>query len=403
MTWSLKSFNISGMQYKRQLVSAICENLKTRLPVFQVIMGPRQVGKTTAARQIIEQMGIPSVYGSADSPMPVGPEWIETQWRRADRLLHEKGSPVLLVLDEVQKVKGWSEAVKRLWDGRASDIRLLVLGSAALLIQRGLSESLAGRFYVNRFVHWSWSECIEAFGWSLNEWLYFGGYPGSEIFRKDASQWKQYISDAFVESVIARDVLQMQPVTKPALMRHLFGLAVTFPAQIFSYNKMLGQLQDAGNTTTLAHYLRMLDTAYLVSGLELFSKGQIRHRGSSPKLILWNNALINGLSLKGFDESLADSVWWGRIVENAAGAHLLNGLAGRNVSVTYWRRGAAEVDFVLSAGDRTVAIEIKSGRSGRVSGLEAFRTHYPKAEAMIIGGPGLPLEEFFRTDPIDLL
>ncbi len=392
-----------AMEYRRQSVSAICENIKAGLPVFQVIMGPRQVGKTTAARQIMDEIGIPSVYASADSPLPVGPEWIETQWRRAEQLLRDRKTPVLLVLDEVQKVKGWSEAVKRFWDGRDSDIRLLVLGSAALLIQRGLTESLAGRFFVNRFPHWSWAECAGAFGWSLNEWLYLGGYPGSEVFRRDEARWKQYISDAFVESVISKDVLQTQPVTKPALMRHLFGLAVTFPAQVLSYNKMLGQLQDAGNTTTLAHYLRMLDTAYLVSGLELYSKGQIRHRGSSPKLILWNNALINGLSLKGFDEVLADPVWWGRIVENAAGAHLLNGLAGKNVSVTYWRSGTAEVDFVLATGDHTLALEIKSGRSGRVSGLEAFRGRYPRAQAKIIGGPGLPLEEFFRTDPIHLL
>ena len=186
-------------------------------------------------------------------------------------------------------------------------------------------------------------------------------------------------------------------------MRHLFGLAATFPAQILSFNKMLGQLQEAGNTTTLAQYLRMLETAYIVSGLELFSKGQIRRRGSSPKFILWNNALINGLSLKDYEETLADPVWWGRIVENAVGAHLLNTLAGKNVSVTYWRKGHFEVDFVLSLGNNLLALEVKSGRSGHTSGLEAFRHHYPEAKTQIIGQAGLPLEEFFKLDPLELL
>jgi predicted AAA+ superfamily ATPase len=256
---------------------------------------------------------------------------------------------------------------------------------------------------VNRFPNWGLRECEQAFGWNLNEWLYFGGYPGSEIFKSDVLQWKQYISDAFIESIIAKDVIQLQPITKPTLMRHLFGLAATFPAQILSYNKMLGQLQEAGNTTTLAQYLRMLETAYIVSGLELFSKGQIRRRGSSPKFILWNNALINGLSLKDYDETLADPAWWGRIVENAVGAHLHNSLAGRNVSVTYWRKGHSEVDFVLSSGNNLLALEVKSGRSGRHSGLEAFSHHYPEAKIQIIGQAGLPLEEFFKLDPIELL
>lgn len=386
--------------YQRHAVAGIAENIGRDLPVFQVIVGPRQAGKTTAARQIIEQMGMPSVYASTDSPLPVGPEWIETQWRRARTLAAEKQRPVLLVLDEVQKVRGWSEVVKALWDERPPDIRLLVLGSSALLIQKGLTESLAGRFFVNRFGHWSWPECAEAFGWGLNEWLYFGGYPGAVIFKQDVDQWKQYIADAFVESIIAKDVLQLQPVTKPALMRHLFGLAATFPAQVYSYNKMLGQLQDAGNATTLAQYLGMLETAYIVSGLELFSRGQVRRRGSSPKLILWNNALINGLSLKGYEETVADSVWWGRLVENAVGAHLLNSLAGKNVAVTYWRQGADEVDFVLSSGRRLIALEVKSGRSGRTSGLEAFKHKYPQAEVCVIGGAGMPLEEFFSGDPV---
>lgn len=344
-----------------------------------------------------------SIYASADSALPVEPGWIETQWKRAEQKASETNNPVLLVLDEIQKVASWSEEIKWLWDQRTSDIRLLILGSSALLIHQGLTESLAGRFFLNRFTHWDWQECADAFGWTLNDWLYFGGYPGGEVFRKNDFQWKQYITDALIDTVITKDVLQLNPITKPALLHNLFGLAATFPSQIFSYNKMLGQLQEAGNTTTVAHYLRILGQAYLVSGLELFSKGQIRKRGSSPKLILWNNALINGLSLKNQQQSQTDPVWWGRVVENAVGAYLLNSLAGRPISLTYWRKGPAEVDFVLHSGEQIVALEIKSGRQGKTSGLQAFKKEYKNASIRIIGANGIPLEAFFSTHPEKLL
>jgi predicted AAA+ superfamily ATPase len=186
----------------------------------------------------------------------------------------------------------------------------------------------------------------------------------------------------------------MQTIAKPALLRHLFGLAATHPAQILSYNKMLGQLQDAGNTVTLANYLRLLETAFLASGLELFSRGQQRKRGSSPKLILWNNALVNATSLETFEQAFSDGAWWGRLIENAVGAHLLNQLQGSSWSITYWREAAAEVDFVVAHGTDTWAVEVKSGRGDRVSGLTAFRKRYPKSRALLVGESGVSLQEF---------
>jgi predicted AAA+ superfamily ATPase len=387
----------------RDAVLRIFESLSRDLPVFQVISGPRQVGKTTAAKQMMERFPHESIYASADAPLPTESDWIESQWRLAELKVESTGKPVLLVLDEIQKVANWNEIIKALWDQRVADIRLLILGSSALLIHQGLTESLAGRFFLNRFTHWNYAECAEAFGWSLNDWFYFGGYPGGDVFKADDFQWKQYISNALIETVISKDVLQLNPITKPALLHNLFGLSATFPSQIFSYNKMLGQLQEAGNTTTLAHYLRILGQAYLVSGLELFSMGQIRKRGSSPKLILWNNALINGLSLKSYEQTLADSIWWGRVVENAVGAYLLNAFADKPVCITYWRKRSDEVDFVLQSGTDVVALEIKSGRQGKVSGLKAFRNEYKNSRAMIIGGNGIPLEEFLTTPPEKLL
>ena len=385
------------MKFERAVVGEIEAALKRRPPLLQVVIGPRQVGKTTAASQVEMRLGWPSHTASADTPLPHPPEWIETQWRLARAKAVSSKHRLLLVLDEIQKVRGWSEVVKRLWDAEVRagvKVYPVLLGSSALLVQRGLTESLAGRFFLHRCTHWSWPECRDAFGWDVDRWIYFGGYPGAAAIADDELQWKRYVADSLIETVLSRDVLQMQTITKPALLRHLFGLAATYPAQILSYNKMLGQLRDAGNTVTLANYLRLLETAFLASGLELFSRGQERKRGSSPKLILWNNALVNATSLKTFDQAFADGPWWGRLIENAVGSHLLNHLQGPPWSVTYWRDAGEEVDFVVSHGAQTWAVEVKSGRSDRVSGLAAFRKRYPKSKAWLVGDTGVPLQDF---------
>ncbi len=370
--------------------------------VIQALVGPRQVGKTTLARQLIARLPFPSVYASADAPLPPGPEWVETQWRQAEIRATAAGGPVLLVLDEIQKVSGWSEVVKRLWDARSQgpyDIRLLLLGSSALLLQAGLSESLAGRFFLHRCSHWSFSECRRAFDWSLDQWLYFGGYPGAAAFVDNGDHWRQYVTDSLIETVLARDVLQLQRVAKPALLRHLFLLSAAYPAQILSYTKMLGQLQDAGNTTTLSHYLTLLEGAFLVSGLQAFSQGVVRRRASSPKWILWNNALVNALAAPTFEQTRADPGAWGRRVENAVGAHLLNHLSPAACSIHYWRVGADEVDFVVQYGAAIWAIEVKSGRGHKLPGLHAFRRRYPDCRSLVIGAEGMPLETFFEMPP----
>lgn len=388
------------MNYERHLKSALLAEFSRPTPVIHILIGPRQVGKTTIARQIQETIKIPTVYATADSPVPLDAAWIETSWRRAVAEGTATGAPVLLILDELQKVQGWSETLKLLWDSRASgpEIRVLILGSSALLMQEGLTESLAGRFFQHRCTHWDYAECRDAFGWSLEQWLYFGGYPGAAVFTKDEAAWKRYIADSLIETVVARDVLQMSKVAKPALLRHLFALAATLPAQIVSYNKMLGQLHDAGNTTTLANYLRLLESAFLASGLEIFSRGRQRKRGSSPKFILWNNALVNALSTRSFAESSKDAVWRGRLVENAVGACLCNNLHAVEYTVTYWRQGNYEVDFVVARGNDLWALEVKSGRSGKAEGLARFRTLYPESRALLVGGPGIPLEEFFSRN-----
>ncbi len=387
------------MDYERPLLSTLRKALSRPAKVIHVLIGPRQVGKTTMARQIEASIGIPAIYATADSPVPLDASWIETHWRRAVAE-GASGGPLLLILDEVQKVRGWSETLKLLWDGRPAtpEIRVLILGSSSLLMQEGLTESLAGRFFLHRCHHWSFPECRDAFGWNLERWIYFGGYPGAVPFTEDESEWKRYIADSLIETVIARDVVQMSRITKPVLLRHLFALAAALPAQTVSYTKMLGQLQDAGNTTTLAHYLKLLESAFLASGLELFSLGKQRKRGSSPKLILWNNALVSALSTRTFADALRDPLWWGRLVENAVGAYLCNGLPTVEYAVTYWRDGNHEVDFVVARGKEVWAMEVKSGRSGKTSGLSRFLSLYPKARPILVGAQGIPLETFFSRD-----
>ena len=385
---------------KREATKQILADIKSGPSLIRAIVGPRQVGKSTAAQQVAEDLKLPSVIESADSALPHSSDWISLHWQRARRLTSD--GPALLVLDEIQKVSGWSEEVKRLWDEDQKtklELHVLILGSSALLIQQGLTESLAGRFFLYPFLHWSFKEMHLLSDWTLNEWIYFGGYPGAAVFRNQEDKWKSYVADSLVETAIARDVLGSKRIAKPALLHQLFGLAVTHPARILSYNKMLGQLQDAGNTTTLAEYLKLLGSAQLVHSLELFSKGKARMRASSPKLIPQNNALVNALSTYSYESVENDPAAWGWLVENAVGVHLTNSLSFSQWSLSYWRKGNAEVDFVIQSSEKIIAIEVKSGRPRKLSGINIFQSAYPQAKTLLLGEAGIPLKEFFEAEP----
>ena len=392
--------------FERKIVDEITYGLSKSKKLLHIITGPRQVGKTTAVMQIADKWLGPVVIASADLPLPPGPEWINAYWGQAVRAASQEttsGSDVLLIFDEIQKVQGWSEVVKSLWDAECREpagINVVLLGSSSLLLQKGLSESLAGRFLLYRCTHWQFSEMEEAFGWDYDKWIFFGGYPGTSDFIDNEDLWARYVTDSLIETVLAKDVLQLQTVAKPALLRHLFLLACGVPAQILSYNKMLGQLHDAGNTTTLSHYLRLLESAFLVTGLELFKKGKLKKRGSSPKLIIWNNALINAVVGNTFEDCRNNYSWWGRLVENAVGSHLLNHLAGLRYSVFYWRERGLEVAFVVETPKKLWAIEVKSGKPHHTPGLAKFCEHYPEAQPLIIGQGGMSLENFFRSIPV---
>ncbi len=388
--------------YERPLVAELIKALtRPKGPYrIQIVIGPRQVGKTTAALSVAEKWDGPTRYAAADEVLPPGPEWIRTQWELGRRDAKKKRA--LLILDEVQKVPGWSEVVKGLWDADRRvhiPLSVVLLGSSALLLGSGATESLAGRFQLHRSTHWTWPECRDAFGWNLEQWVFFGGYPGAAGLVDDFPAWRSFIRDALIEAVLGRDVLAIERVTKPALLRHLFGLACHYCAQAMSYNKMLGQLQDAGNTTTLSHYLELLARAFLVSGLPRFSGSVVKSRASSPKLIVWSNALVSATLGGAFEETRQNRSLWGRLVENAVGAHLVSHLHDAAEEVSYFRDGDEEVDFVLRRGESLVGLEVKSGNPGKQSGVHTFLKKHPGARALLVGAGGVPLEEFFESDP----
>ena len=375
---------------------------------LQVLAGPRQVGKTTMVQQVLAEFEGRSVFVSADEPALRDTAWVAAQWERARLVARDAGKRgAVLVLDEVQKIPTWSEAVKRLWDEDTRTrlpLRIVLLGSAPLLVQRGLSESLAGRFEILHLPHWSFAEMRAAFGYSLEQYLYFGGYPGAAPLADDPPRWRRYLLDALVETTIARDLLLLTRVDKPALLRRLFELGCRYSGQVLSYTKMLGQLHDAGNTTTLAHYLELLAGAGMITGLPKFAGAAVRSRGSSPKLQVFNTALLTAQSGLTPSEARADREFWGRLTESAVGAHLANAAACGLCQLFYWREGNREVDFVVRAGRMLVAIEVKSGRAPVAhSGLAAFKEAFKPKRTMLVGGDGTPVEEFLSRPVTDWL
>jgi hypothetical protein len=369
---------------------------------MQVLYGPRQTGKTTLAHQVMGDLEIPSHYASADEPTLKDRTWIEQQWEIA-RLKMESENSALFVMDEAQKIDGWSETVKRLWDEdtlKALPLHVMLLGSSPLLVQRGLTESLAGRFEVIPVTHWSFAEMREAFGWGLDEYIFFGGYPGGADLIDDQKRWSNYIKEALIETTISRDILLMTRVDKPALLRRLFELGCSYSSQILSYQKMLGQLQDAGNTTTLAHYLNLLEGAGLLAGLSKYAGQRVRQRASSPKLLVLNTALMTAQSQLNLREAKQDTDFWGRLVESAIGAALMNGLRGENIELFYWSSRNREVDFVLSRRKSLVALEVKSGRrKATLPGIEAFSKEFPVTKNLLVGAQGIPVEDFLLIPP----
>jgi len=397
-----------NMSYQRAEKEIIQKRLQDEPRRFiQVIYGPRQVGKTTLVRQVIRDLNYPYSLVAADAVAATDQVWIAQKWESArTKQQLSPDSPYLLVIDEVQKIDNWSEQVKAEWDRDTQeerDIRVILLGSSRLMLQQGLTESLAGRFESTYLGHWSYKEMKEAFGLTPDEYIWYGGYPGAITLKNDEDRWKAYVRDSLLETSISRDILMLTRVDKPALMKRLFEIGSSYSGQVLSFTKIMGQLADAGNTTTLANYLVLLNEAGLLGGLEKYSPNLVRKRSSSPKFQVHNTAIMSGISNETFDTLKADHKAWGRWVESAVGAHLINqSFKIKKLNIYYWREGNDEVDFVVEYQKRIIALEVKTSKVGGLTGLNAFAKAFRPEKSLVIGTDGIPWEDFLQMNVLDL-
>lgn len=388
--------------YKRAEYQVITERLKEPRKFIQVVMGARQIGKSTVVKQVLQDLDMPYRLFSADNVPATNNAWISDCWAAARSLKESRGwESVVLVIDEIQKIANWSEAVKKEWDDdtfHGRNIKVLLLGSSRVLLEKGLSESLAGRFEEIRMSHWRYREMQECFGFSLDQYMFYGGYPGAATLIGDEDRFGQYIQSAIIEATINKDILMDTPISKPALLRQTFELGAAYSGELLSLNKMLGSLQDAGNTVTLAGYINLLDESGLLCGLQKFSMDMARRRASIPKLQVYNNALKMVYSPLTFEQVILNRKAWGRIFESAIGAYLVNQAFVHRFEVFYWRERDDEVDFVLRKKGAVVAIEVKSNAEKRTEGLDKFRKLFHPQTAFIVGDGGISAEDFFSMD-----
>ena len=392
--------------YRKKQLNILINRMLEQRHFIQIITGPRQVGKTTLIKQLKEDISLPVTYFSADNVSNPDSGWIDLQWDIQRTKFQTSGvKEYILVFDEIQKISNWSEAIKKQWDKDTFEnrnIKLILLGSSQMLLQKGISESLAGRFGLIPMAQWSFSEMNEAFGFTELEYLWFGGYPGGAVLKNDEARWKEYILNSLIEPTLYKDILLTTRIDKPALLRKLFELGCSYSGQIVTFQKILGQLDDAGNTTTLSHYLSLLDLGGLLSGIEKYSKEKIRQRASSPKWQVRDNALLSVMSGKTFDQVKNDPAIFGRFVESAIGTHLLNSKKENKINLYYWREGDKEVDYIIEYDNKIISIEVKSSVNKSSNGLYEFRKRYNPHKSLIIEKDGLQWNDFIKIDPREL-
>lgn len=388
--------------YERKQLKLLLERISDKKNLIQVITGPRQSGKTTLATQLTNKIKIPYHFVSADAVPSSNMMWIKQQWDFARIQYNQSGrNEFLLIIDEIQKISNWSELVKKEWDydrRQKINIRVILLGSSTLLINKGLSESLVGRFELIKLPHWSFLEMEEAFGLKPEEYVYFGGYPGSVDFINDELRWKDYIRNSIIEATISKDILQLTNIQKPALLKNLFELGCIYSGQILSYTKMLGHLVDAGNTTTLAHYQNLLNEIWLLCGIQKYSGSKIKIRSSTPKWLTYNTALISVYDDFNFLTLKSNPVEFGRRVEQAIGAHLLNSARVHNFNVYYWRDANDEVDYVIQKGKTVIPIEVKIGKVKFHRGLSRFAEQFNVKKTILISDETLDWKDFLKMN-----
>ena len=365
-------------------------------------MGPRQVGKSTVVKQVIQDLNTPYQLFSADNVPASNSAWVSNCWAAVRSLMQSRGyESIILIIDEIQKIQNWSEVVKKEWDDDTfndRNIKVLLLGSSRVLLEKGLSESLGGRFEEIRMTHWSYPEMRECFGFSLDQYLFYGGYPGAAELISDPDRWEQYIQSSIIDATINKDILMDTPISKPALLRQTFELGASYSGELLSLTKMLGSLQDSGNTVTLAGYINLLDESGLLCGLQKYSIDTARRRASIPKLQVYNNALKMVYNPHTFEEAIMDRKGWGRIYESGIGSWLVSQAFVHRFEVFYWRDRADEVDFILRKKGSVIAIEVKSNAEKNTKGLNVFREKFNPKSAFIVGDGGISAEEFLTMD-----
>jgi hypothetical protein len=360
------------------------------------------VGKSTLIGQVLEKYNLPYTSYSADDVVGASANWLAQIWEsERSKMELRREERRLLVIDEVQKISNWSETVKAEWDRDTREKRALsvvLLGSSRMLIEHGLTESLAGRFELIRLSHWTYAEMRDCFGWDLRQYVYFGGYPGAAEYVGNETRWRSYVKDSLVEPSISKDVLMDTKILKPQLLRQLFEIGSSYSGELLSLTKVAAQLQDAGNVTTLGGYLHLLDECGLLCGLQKFAADTARKYNSVPKFQVHNSALRSVYADWSFQEAVEDPQVWGRYVESAIGAYLVCQSQMLDYQVYYWRERTLEVDFVLVRRGKVVALEVKSGRRTMNNGLPAFSAQFHPHKALVVGSGGLSLEDFFTLD-----
>lgn len=394
------------MEFKRSQFAEITQRINEPKRFIQVLAGPRQVGKSTLMDQVLAECPLPYYLYNADGVDENDSDWIRRVWESARAQMDtRRQTEAVLVIDEIQKIKNWSGIVKREWDAdirNRRQLKLFLLGSSRLMLRKGLTESLAGRFELMRLGHWTWQEMADAFGWTLDEWIYYGGYPGTASLIKDMRRWKKYVRESLVAPAIEKDVIMTSNIYKPALMKQLFELGCSYSAEMLSLTKALGQLQDAGNVTTLSSYLNILDECNLLAGLQKFAHDEARRYQSVPKFQVYNNALLTAYRGTTYEKDRTDPRVWGRWVESTVGAYLLGGAEEDDYKVYYWHERSDEVDYILVKQGEVLALEVKSGRRGMNSGLPNFCKRFHPQKALVIGTDGIPFTEFFKLKIEDL-
>ena len=388
--------------YKRSEYQIIRKRLEEPRRFIQVVMGPRQVGKSTVVKQVLQDIDLPYLLFSADNVPASNSAWVSNCWAavRSQKESKAYGS-VILVIDEIQKIANWSEVVKKEWDDDTFhnlDIRVLLLGSSRVMLEKGLSESLAGRFEEIRMSHWSYAEMKECFGYTLDQYMFYGGYPGAAELIAEPDRWEQYIQSAIIDTTINKDILMDTPISKPALLRQTFELGAAYSGEVLSLSKMIGSLQDAGNTVTLAGYINLLDESGMLCGIQKYSIDTARRRASIPKLQVYNNALKAIFNPYTFEQAILDRRAWGRIFESSIGAWLVSQAFVHRFEVFYWRERDLEVDFILRKKGIVIAIEVKSNAEKNTKGLNSFKERFNPKAAFIVGDGGISPTDFLTMD-----